>query len=119
MSHPEEPPQPDAEDAKLITLASGARARVGATSGAAVRDDTGRSYSGADVVLPSLTLTGLQLAVAQAVAAGARGIEAAAVVAVSPRVDRHERALIGEVGGGRPLIWLADTSSNVLGCEHA
>jgi hypothetical protein len=112
-------PTPDAEDAKLITLAAGARGRVGASSGAAVRDDTGRSYSGADVALPALTLTGLQLAIAQAVAAGAGGIEAAAVVAVSPRVDRHERALLGEAGGGRAPIWLADTSRNVLGCEHA
>lgn len=119
MSHSQAPQQPDAEDTKLITLAAGARARVGSTSGAAVRDDTGRSYSGADVALPSLTLTGLQLAVAQAVAAGARGIEAAAVVAVSPRVDRHERALLGEAGGGRAPVWLADTSGNVLGCEHA
>lgn len=112
-------PEPGAEDAKLITLAAGARARVGATSGAAVRDDTGRSYSGADVVLPSLRLTGLQLAIAQAVAAGARGIEAAAVVAVAPRVDRHERALLAEAGGVEAPTWLADTSGNVLGCEHA
>lgn len=113
------PPEPDAEDAKLITLAASARARVGATSGAAVRDDTGRTYSGADVVLPSLTLTGLQLAIAQAVAAGATGIEAAAVVAVAPRLDRDERALLGEAGGARAPVWLADSSRNVLGCEHA
>lgn len=112
-------PTPEAEDAKLITLAAGARARVGAASGAAVRDDTGRSYSGADVALPSLTITGLQLAIAQAVAAGATGIEGAAVVAVSPRIDRHEKALLTEAGGGRAPVWLADTSRNVLGREHA
>lgn len=113
------PSEPDGEDAKLITLAAGARARVGANSGAAVRDDTGRSYSGADVALPSLRLTALQLAIAQALASGATGIEAAAVVSVSPQVDRHERELLGEAGGGRAPIWLADTSRNVLGCEHA
>lgn len=111
-------PVPDAEDAKLIALATGARARVGAQSGAAVRDDTGRSYSGSDVVLPSLKLTGLQLAVAQAVAAGATVLEAAAVVAVEPFVNRHESALLAEAGGARANVWLADPSQNVLGVQH-
>jgi len=113
------PSTPSAEDAKLITLAAGARVRVGAATGAAVRDETGRSYVGADVALPALTLTGLQLAIAQAVAAGATGIEGAAVVAVDPRVDRHEKALLSQAGGAKAPVWLADTSSNILGCEHA
>ena len=60
------------EDAKLLTLARGARGRAGAARGAAVRDETGRTYAAADVTLPSLSLTALQLAVAQAVAAGVR-----------------------------------------------
>ncbi len=70
----------DAEDAKLVTLARGARGRVGAATGAALRDETGRTYSGADVSLTALALSALELAVAQAVAAGARGVEAAVVV---------------------------------------
>jgi hypothetical protein len=74
----------DAEDAKLVTLARGARGRVGAPAGAALRDETGRTYAGADVTLPSLTLSALALAVAQAVASGARGAEAAAVVGAEP-----------------------------------
>mgnify|MGYP003339464970 FL=1 len=69
-----------AEDAKLVTLAKSARARVGAASGAAIRDETGRTYTAAEVSLPSLKLTALELAVAQAVASGSRGVEAAAVV---------------------------------------
>lgn len=69
-----------AEDEKLITLARSARARVQAPQGAAVRDETGRSYAGATVALPSLQVSALQLAVAQAVAAGASGIEAAVIV---------------------------------------
>ncbi|MFM9048788.1 MAG: cytidine deaminase [Actinomycetota bacterium] len=73
-----------AEDAKLVTLARGARGRIGAATGAALRDETGRTYSAADVVLPSLTVTSLELAIAQAVAAGARGAEAAAVVTDDP-----------------------------------
>ena len=54
----------DAEDAKLVTLARAARARIGAAEGAAVRDSDGRTYAGATVALPSLTLTALQAAVA-------------------------------------------------------
>jgi len=75
------------EDAKLVALAKQARARIQAKEGAAVRDDTGRSYSGATVELPSTSLTALQLAVAQAVAAGARDIEAAVVVTNATNID--------------------------------
>ncbi|MCB0915853.1 MAG: cytidine deaminase [Actinobacteria bacterium] len=107
----------NAEDAKLITLARGARGRVGAHAGAAVRDDTGRSYSGADVVLPSLSLTALQLAVAAAVAAGARGIEGAAIVSVSPEASRHELAALREAGGAGITVLLADPSGTVVGNE--
>ena len=70
----------DAEDAKLVTLARGARGRIGAVEGAAVRDELGRTYSGATVAVGDLVLTALELAVAQAVASGARGLEAAVVV---------------------------------------
>ena len=72
----------DAEDAKIVTLARSARARTGAAQGAAVRDADGRTYAACTVTLPSLSLTALQAAVAAAVAAGAPGLEAAAVVGV-------------------------------------
>lgn len=75
------------EDAKLVALAKQARGRIQAKEGAAVRDDTGRSYSGATVELPSTAFTALQLAVAQAVAAGARDIEAAVVITSTNTVD--------------------------------
>jgi hypothetical protein len=74
----------DPEDAKLVTLARGARGRVSAQSGAAVRDETGRTYSGVDVALPSFSVSSLALAVAQAVAAGATGAEAAVTVGPGP-----------------------------------
>ena len=77
------------EDAKLVALAKQARARIQAKEGAAVRDDTGRSYSGATVELPSAQFTALQLAVAQAVAAGARDIEAAVVVTNRTTTDEQ------------------------------
>jgi hypothetical protein len=70
----------DPEDAKIITLARSARARGGSAEGAAVRDETGRTYAAAPVELPSLKLTALQVAVAMAVSSGARDLEAAAVV---------------------------------------
>lgn len=76
-----------AEDAKLLALAKQARSRIQAKEGAAVRDETGRSYSGATVQLPSTSITALQLAVAQAVAAGARDIEAAVVITPQEHVD--------------------------------
>jgi hypothetical protein len=81
-------PEPlDAEDTKLITLARAARARINAAEGAAVRDQDGRTYAAASVHLPSLSLSALQLAVANAVAAGASTLEAAAVVSESSTVD--------------------------------
>ena len=72
------------EDAKLITLARAARARTGARQGAAVRDEDGRTYAATTVGLPTLSLSALQVAVAMAVASGATGLEAAAVVADDP-----------------------------------
>ncbi len=72
------------DDAKLVVLARGARARISAPSGAAVRDETGRTYASADVALPSIALSALVLAVAQAASSGARGAEAAAVVGADP-----------------------------------
>lgn len=68
-----------AEDAKLVTLARGAAGRVQQPTGAAVRDGIGRTYASAAVDLPSLRLTALQAAVAQAFAAGADTLEAAVI----------------------------------------
>lgn len=69
-----------AEDSKIITLARSARARIASDEGAAVRDETGRTYAAASVALPSLRLSALQLAVATAVSSGATSLEAAALV---------------------------------------
>jgi hypothetical protein len=88
-----------AEDAKLVTLARGARARIGAEEGAALRDETGRTYASASVALPALRLTAIQAAVAQAAAAGARGIEAVAVVGPARTPDADSLAAIGDLGG--------------------
>ncbi len=82
-----DPVQLSDEDAKLITLARAARARTGAAEGAAVRDQDGRTYAGASVTLPSMSLTALQYAVAAAVSSGASTLEAAAVVTEASTLD--------------------------------
>jgi cytidine deaminase len=102
-----------AEDAKLVTLARGARARVGAAEGAAVRDSDGRTYTGASVSLPSLTVTALQLAVASAVAAGATRLEAAAVVTEASTPDGAGRAAVRDLAGEAP-IYVAAPSGALL-----
>lgn len=101
------------EDAKLVTLARGARGRVGAARGAALRDETGRTYSAADVALPSLSISALQLAVAQAVAAGARGAEAAVVIGDDPTDDDGRRAL-ADLGGMAVVVHLCASDGTVL-----
>jgi hypothetical protein len=87
------------EDAKLVTLARAVRARNGAVEGAAVRDDTGRTYAATPVVLPSLAVSAVQAAVVMAIASGARGLEAAAVVTVADGVVEDDRAVVREFGG--------------------
>jgi cytidine deaminase len=84
---PSGPAELSAEDAKLVTLAKSARARVGAAEGAAVRDGDGRSYTGVTVAQPSFVVTALQLAVANAIAAGASTLEAAVVITRESEVD--------------------------------
>ncbi|MFE0425177.1 cytidine deaminase [Streptomyces sp. NPDC058953] len=96
----------DPEDRKIITLARSARARNGAAEGAAVRDETGRTYVASTVELPSLRLSALRTAVAMAVASGARSLEAAAVVtAAGGAVSDEDRAAVRDLGGtGTPVL---------------
>ena len=101
----------DAEDAKLVTLARGARGRAAAAEGAAVRDDDGRTYAAATVELPSLRLTALQAAVATAVASGARALEAAAVVGAATSLDPSSMAAAADLG--TPVIILAAADGSV------
>jgi hypothetical protein len=107
-----------AEDAKLVTLARGARARVGAAEGAAVRDQDGRTYAAASVALPSLSITALQLAVASAAAAGATLIEAAAVVTAAAALDGAGQAAVRDLGKEAP-IHVAGPDGKLLGTVTA
>jgi hypothetical protein len=92
------------EDLKIITLARSARARVGATEGAAVRDETGRTYAAAAVALPSLRLSALTLAVAMAVSSGATGLEAAALVSDGPGPAPEDVAAVKDIGSGALVV---------------
>ena len=107
-----------AEDGKLVTLARGARARVGAVEGAAVRDQDGRTYAAASVVLPSMAITALQLAVASAVAAGATRLEAAAVVTEASELDGAGHAAVRDLAGDAP-IHVAAPDGTLLGTVTA
>ena len=92
-----------AEDDKLVTLARATRARNGGAEGAAVRDDTGRTYAASTVDLPSLKLSALQAAVTMAVASGARGLEAGAVVSEADAPADADRAALSDLGASAPL----------------
>ncbi|MFB7637142.1 cytidine deaminase [Streptomyces sp. NPDC056149] len=89
----------DPEDRKIITLARSARARNGVPEGAAVRDETGRTYVAGTVALDSLKLSALQTAVAMAVASGATSLEAAAVVTDAEQAADADRAAVRDLGG--------------------
>jgi len=92
------------EELKIITLARSARARVGSAEGAAVRDETGRTYAAATVALPSLRLSALTLAVAMAVSSGASALEAAALVSDGPGLAPEDLGAVRDVGAGALII---------------
>ncbi|MEU8248454.1 cytidine deaminase [Nonomuraea sp. NPDC048916] len=88
----------DPEDSKLITLARASRARSGSAEGAAVRDETGRTYSATDVALEALKLSAVQVAVAMAISSGARSLEAAALVTAGDGPSAADEAVARELG---------------------
>lgn len=96
----------DPEDQKLITLARSARARTGADEGAAVRDTDGRTYVATTVARTTLALSALQVAVAMAVASGAPGLEAAAVLG-DDTADDAGRAAVADLNPDAPVITAA------------
>src|SRR5689334_18796537 len=112
------PEELTAEDTKLVTLARSARARVGAVEGAAVRDGDGRTYAAASVALPSFSVTALQLAVANAVAAGAVKLEGAAVVTEASTLDGAGLAAVRDLSATAP-VYLAGPDGTVLGVVSA
>ncbi|MGK5555523.1 cytidine deaminase [Actinomadura kijaniata] len=92
------------EDEKIITLARSSRARNGAAEGAAVRDETGRTYAATSVDLPSLKLSALQVAVAMAVSSGAEDLEAAALVTAAGTAAEADVAAVRDLGAKAPVF---------------
>ncbi|MFI1567814.1 cytidine deaminase [Streptomyces sp. NPDC020490] len=97
----------DPEDRKIVTLARSARARNGVPEGAAVRDETGRTYVAGTVDLASLKLSALQTAVAMAVASGAKSLEAAAVVTEAETASAADLAAVRDLGGAATPVLVA------------
>ncbi|WP_194897459.1 cytidine deaminase [Catenulispora pinisilvae] len=102
--------QLDPENAKLHTLAKAQRARNGAAEGAAVRDDTGRTYVATTVELPALQLSALQAAVAMAVVGGAKSLEAAVLVSAEKGFRQADLDVVADLKGSGtpPRLFLAD-----------
>ncbi|TQS30115.1 cytidine deaminase [Microbispora sp. KK1-11] len=100
----------DPEDNKIITLARSARARGGTPEGAAVRDETGRTYAATTVALPSLRLSALQAAVAMAVSSGAKSLEASAIVTEADDPSEQDLAVVEDMGNGTLFLAAPDGS---------
>ncbi|MDQ6686484.1 MAG: cytidine deaminase [Actinomycetota bacterium] len=88
----------DPEDQKLSVLARAVRARARAEEGAALRDLDGRTYAGAGVALPSLSLSAVGVCVAMALSSGSRGAEAVVVLADDP-VSEADLAVVRDFAG--------------------
>ncbi|GAA1272806.1 cytidine deaminase [Planotetraspora silvatica] len=103
----------DPEDSKIITLARSIRARNGSAEGAAVRDETGRTYAASGVDLPSLQLSAVQVAVAMAVSSGAKALEAAALVSEAEGPEEQDLSVVRDLGGG--TFFLAGPDGSLKG----
>lgn len=104
-----------AEDAKLVTLARATRTRAGAGEGAAIRDLDGRTYAGASLNLPSLHLAALEVCVAMAVSSGARGLEAAVLLADDPGPDVPGLGAVRDLGGDGVPVLLGNAKGEISG----
>jgi cytidine deaminase len=110
----------DPEDAKIVTLARTARTRgyPAPDEGAALRDDTGRTYAAASVGHrdPALATSALRGALAAAVSSGARRFEAFALVAATPALTAADRGLLAELAVGTPVL-LATPDGTVVATD--
>jgi hypothetical protein len=74
----------NAEDTKLVTLATNTLARSGALQAAALRDTTGRTYVAINVSSPSLNLDAFEAVLTVALASGITGIESVVATGTLP-----------------------------------
>lgn len=74
----------NAEDRKLVILATNTLARSGARESAALRDTTGRTYVAINVQSPSLNLDAFEAVLTVALASGITGIESVVATGAQP-----------------------------------
>jgi hypothetical protein len=103
-----------AEDKKIVTLARSVRARTGAAEGACVRDLDGRTYAGATVGLPSLSLSAVDVVVAMALSSGSKGLEAVALLTEGDAVSEHDLDLIRDFAGSGVIVLRGDVRGQVV-----
>jgi len=103
----------DPEDTKIVTLARSARARTRAAEGACVRDTDGRTYAGATVALPSLSVSAIGVAVAMAASSAAAGLEAVAVLG-GDSISDADVAVVRDFAGEGVHVYLAAADGSVL-----
>jgi len=102
------------EDLKLVTLARSARARARAAEGAALRDGDGRTYAGATVDLPSLSLTAVQVAVAMAVSGAAQSLETVVVLGDLGLARDLDVSVVRDFGGSDVPFHVAAADGSLL-----
>ncbi|HSV38363.1 MAG TPA: cytidine deaminase [Nocardioidaceae bacterium] len=105
------------EDSKMVTLARSVRARTQAAQGACVRDTDGRTYAGATVALPSLSVSAVGVAVAMAVSSAAAGLEAVAVLGGDVVTD-EDLAAVRDFAGAGVVVYLASDDGSVAEALH-
>ena len=102
------------EDNKLITLARSARARNNAAEGAAVRDETGRTYIATTVSLSALSLSAGLAAIAAAVSSGASKLEGVVVVTDAGELSAADVEAGRELAAPGALMHRCDASGAVV-----
>jgi len=102
------------EDLKLITLARSARARNSTPEGAAVRDDTGRTYNATTVSLSSLKLSAVLSAISAAISSGARRLEAVVVVTDAGQLTADDLAAAKELAQAGALFYRCNAAGDVI-----
>jgi len=99
----------NAEDDKLAVLAKGARSRVQAKAGAALRDETGRTYASAEVCVGSLNVSAVGMVVAQAVASGSTGVESVVISqSVELGISDSDYDLVRAFSGAGVTLYVID-----------
>lgn len=97
MAATADPPGPSADDAKLLTLARAVRSRTGAAEAVAARDDLGRTYVAANVELPSLRLSAVQVIAAVALSSGTDRLDTVLVLGGSGDLSDDDRRVLDDL----------------------